>query len=457
MSFTLRLPVLRPPEGPFPGERVDTARDLDWVEEVTPKAPEVMPRALKGALVAAMVSLIVLTRFGINTGAYGLNFGVPILYALIFVGLWKDRINLDLPGLLLFVFFMSIGALSLGVNMNLPFDAGGSPASLILLASLYLPFVFVLKPFPMSRDAWMWTMHAFSNIAAFVAVTGIVQFCLQFVWHPPWLFDFSPLIPKALSVDILFNSEISTGSAFKSNGFFMREPSAFSFLMAFALICEMALFKRWSRMVLFAAGLLLSYSGTGLLALGFGLLFPFGFKTAVRVGAIAVVGLLVFVLFGDALNLSFTLARIGEFSAERSSGYIRYVAPMRLVFELIDSDTWTALLGHGPGTIFHAARSYEFHDPTWAKLVYEYGLLGFSACLMLMVYAMSRSHAPVQVRATLFFSWLIQGGHLLTPENVLLIYVLLAIWPAPGSDRRVFSGSTMPMTTPFDDERHREP
>jgi len=73
-----------------------------------------------------------------------------------------------------------------------------------------------------------------------------------------------------------------------------------------------------------------------------------------------------------------------------------------------------------------------------------------------MVYAMSRSHAPVQVRATLFFCWLIQGGHLLTPENVLLIYVLLAIWPAPGSDRRVFSGSTMPMTTPFDDERHRE-
>ncbi|MET0350775.1 MAG: hypothetical protein ABW067_13380, partial [Rhizobacter sp.] len=225
--MTLRLPVLRPPQGPLPG-RDEAPRDVEWVEDVTPKAPEVMPRALKVGLVAALVSLIMLTRFGVNTGAYGLNFGVPILYTLIFVGLVKNRVHLDLPGLLLFAFFMSIGALSLGVNLNLPFDAGGSPASLILLASLYLPFVFVLKPFPMSREAWLWTMHAFSNIAAFVAVTGIVQFCLQFVWHPPWLFDFSPLIPKALSVDILFNSEISTGSAFKSNGFFLREPSAFS-------------------------------------------------------------------------------------------------------------------------------------------------------------------------------------------------------------------------------------
>jgi hypothetical protein len=456
MSMTLRLPILRPPEGPFPG-RNDTPRAVDWVEEVTPKAPEVMPRALKVGLVAAMVSLILLTRFGVNTGAYGLNFGVPILYVLIFAGLWKYRVHLDLPGLLLFVFFMTAGALSLLVNMNLPYDAGGSPASLILLAALYLPFVFVLKPFPQSREAWLWTMRAFSNIAAFVAVTGIVQFCMQFVWHPPWLFDFSPLIPKAISVDILFNSEISTGSAFKSNGFFLREPSAFSFLMAFSLICEMALFKRWSRMVLFATGLLLSYSGTGLLALAFGLMFPFGFKTAVRIGVIAVVGLIVFVLFGDALNLSFTLSRVGEFSAEHSSGDIRYVAPMRLVSELIDSDTWTALLGHGPGTIFHAVRSYEFHDPTWAKLVYEYGLIGFAGCLMLMLYAMSRSHAPVQIRATLFFCWLIQGGHLLTPENVLLIYVLLAIWPSPGSEhRRAFAGSTMPMTTPFDDERSRE-
>jgi hypothetical protein len=450
MSLSMSLsgpPAFRRLSGPAP---------LEWVDEVQAPEPELMPRALKFALVAAMVSLIVLTRFGINTGAYGLNFAVPILYSMIFIGLAKDRINLDLPGLLLFAFLMTIGAMSLVINLNSP-QGAGSTASLVLMGALYVPFVFALKPFPHSKLAWQWAMEALSNIAVFIGILGIVQYGLQFVWNPPWLFDFSPLIPKAISVDVLFNSSIYTGSAYKSNGFFMREPSAFSFLMAFALICEIALTKRWWRVVLFAAGLMLSYSGTGLLALAFGLMFPFGFKTAVRVTLIAVSGLVVFLLFGDALNLSFTLGRIGEFSSEQSSGYIRYVAPMRLVSELIDSDPLSALFGHGPGTIFHAKRLYEFHDPTWAKLVYEYGLLGFSGCLGLMIYAMSRSHAPVQIRATLFFNWLIQGGHLLTPESVLLIYVLLAVWPPPGLDRRRFAGSTMPMTAPHEeDERLRE-
>lgn len=421
----------------------------EWVDEVDPEPlPELLPKGTRVGIILAMVSLVLLTRFGLNTGSYGLNFGVPVIYVMIFAGLAKDRFNLDLPGLILFTMFIGVGALSLLANLNLGYDRDGSFASLILLAVLYLPFVFLLRPFAVSREAWMWAMRMFSNLALFVAVVGVFQFCLQFVWNPAWLFDFSPLIPKVISADVLANSSIYTGSAYKANGFFLREPSAFSFLMAFSLICEMALFKRWVRMGTFAAGLMLSYSGTGLLALAFGLMFPFGFKTAVRIGIIVTVGLILVLLFGDALNLTFTLGRINEFKSESSSGYIRYVAPMRLINEMIDSSAWTAFVGHGPGTIFHAGRSYEFHDPTWAKLLYEYGLLGFAACLGLMFYAMSRSHAPVQIRATLFFCWLVQGGHLLTPENVLLIYVLLSMWPPPGSElRRRFHGSTMPMTT----------
>ena len=424
----------------------------EWVEEVVPEPVEVLPRALRIGIALALVSLILLTRFGLNTGAYGLNFAVPVLYVMIFKGLADDRINLDLPGLLLYVSFISVGALSLMVNANLPYRQDGSMASLMLLASLYLPFVFVIKSYPLSREGWMWTMRLLLNISLFVAITGITQFYLQFVWKPTWLFDFSPLIPKAISADVLANSEITAGSFLKSNGFFLREPSAFSFLMAFSLICELALFKRWPRLAAYAFALMLSYSGTGLLALAFGLLFPFGFKTAVRVALIAVVGGVLFLLFGDALNLSFTLGRIGEFSAESSSGYIRYVAPMRMVYELIDTDVWTAFVGHGPGTVFHAERPYDFHDPTWAKLMYEYGVLGFASCLGLMAYGMSRSHAPVQIRATLFFNWLIQGGHLLTPESSLMCYVLLALWPSPEGNRPRYAGSTMPMTTQQFDE-----
>lgn len=456
MSSLLSLGGPRRFGGASRPERVEPSGPIapEWVEEVEPEPVEALPRPLRIGIALALVSLILLTRFGLNTGAYGLNFAVPILYVMIFKGLADDKVNLDLPGLLLYVAFISVGAISLMVNANLPYRQDGSMASLMLLASLYLPFVFVIKTYPMSREGWLWTMRLLLNISLFVAIAGIVQFYLQFVWKPTWLFDFSPLIPKAISADVLANSEIEAGSFLKSNGFFLREPSAFSFLMAFSLICELALFKRWMRLGVYAFALMLSYSGTGLLALGFGLLFPFGFKTVVRVSVIAVVGGILLLLFGDALNLSFTLGRIGEFSAESSSGYIRYVAPMRLVYELIDSDPWTAFLGHGPGTVFHAVRAYEFHDPTWAKLMYEYGVLGFVACLSLIAYGMSRSHAPVQIRATLFFNWLIQGGHLLTPESVLMCYVLLALWPAPETRRPRYAGSTMPMTTQQFDERH---
>ncbi|HZE92727.1 MAG TPA: hypothetical protein VE029_13615, partial [Rhizobacter sp.] len=222
----------------------------------------------------------------------------------------------------------------------------------------------------------------------------------------------------------------------KSNGFFFKEPSGFSFVMAFSILCEMALFKRMRRIAVYGLGLLLSYSGTGILALAIGLMFPFGLKTAMRIGIIAIVGLLIFLLFGDALNLSFTLSRIGEFNAESSSGYIRYIAPMRLISELVDSDPWTAFVGHGPGTILRATRVYEFHDPTWAKLLFEYGLFGFTSFLMLMGFSMSRSKAPIQIRVTLFVNWLIMGGHLLTPESVLMIYVLFGLWPEPADDTR---------------------
>ena len=138
---------------------------------------------------------------------------------------------------------------------------------------------------------------------------------------------------------------------------------------------------------------------------------------------------MVFWLFGDALNLSFTLGRVGEFNAESSSGYIRYVAPMRLVSETLDTNAFTFWLGHGPGTILRMRRSYEFHDPTWAKLLFEYGVLGFTAFLALFLTALRRPGLPLQLRAALFWGWLIMGGHLLSPEQNFLTLVLVGLTP----------------------------
>ena len=202
--------------------------------------------------------------------------------------------------------------------------------------------------------------------------------------------------------------------------------------MALALLGELVLFKRVLRIALFALALLLSYSGTGLLALFIGLLFPLGRRTIVQLFVLLGIGGLVVWLLGDVLNLSFTLGRVKEFGSEHSSAYIRYIAPIRLIHDSLDTDAWTALLGHGPGAIQRTTQGYQFHGATWAKLIFEYGLLGFVAFLVLVMAALNQRLMPIQVRAALFFCWLIMGGHLLTPENTALMLALVGFWTKSG-------------------------
>jgi hypothetical protein len=401
----------------------------EMIAVVRQPPPAEMPRYLRWSIVGAILAMTVFSRIGISIGDYTVSFALFILFFMLVKGLSDETVRIGVGSLLLYALTACVGVASFLANTNMQSRVNSSMTSLLLLATLYAPYVFVLRQSAGTRAAWLWMMRVFLNITLFCAIVGIVQFYLQFVYRPPWLFDISMYMPKLLKGSGIFNSAIPVGSLLKSNGFFFKEPSGFSFVMAFSILCEMSVFRRYRRMAVYGLGLLLSYSGTGILAFAIGLMFPFGLKTAMRVGVIAIVGLLVFLLLGDALNLSFTLSRIGEFSTESSSGYIRYVAPMRLLSELVDSDPWTAFVGHGPGTIFRAVRIYEYHDPTWAKLLFEYGLFGFAGFLMMVWFSMSRSHAPIQIRATLFINWLIMGGHLLTPESVLMIYVLLSMWP----------------------------
>src|SRR5262249_35111400 len=132
-------------------------------------------------------------------------------------------------------------------------------------------------------------------------------------------------------------------------------------------------------------------------------------------------------LLGEALNLSFTLGRIYEFSSDRSSGYSRFVAPVRLVLENLSIEPWTPFLGNGPGTISRFQAGYLIFDPTWAKSIFEYGLAGFFFVIGLVLYASNQFRSPAELRAALLASYLIMGGHLLAPDETSLIYVLLGM------------------------------
>ena len=387
-------------------------------------ADDTARKATRFGMVLLLLSATVFQRFGLGSADFALSFSLISVYLLLVIAALAGSLSVSKTRSLLYLAGVGVALTSFLFN-----GQRSSFPSLLLLLLIYLPFVFLLKEHSLAESDGEWLWQQFSRLALFFACCGIFQFFAQFVIHSPLLFDITSLVPEALRNSGTFNTVISVGSVNKANGFFFREPSGFSFFMALALLSEAVTRRRLPRLACYGLALLLTYSGTGILVLLIGTCYPLGRKTVLRLGAVACVGALVFGLLGDSLNLSVTVDRLGEFDNARSSGYIRYIAPGRLVAELLDSDSWSAWVGHGPGTIFRTVREYEFHDPTWAKLLFEYGLLGFLLFVALFAFALRRTAIPMQLRASLFWAWLVTGGHLLSPEQNYLTLALMGLLP----------------------------
>jgi hypothetical protein len=391
-----------------------------------------LPTSARAALVFVMLSVTLFSTVGLRVvGSFPIEISLIALYAVAVLGLWRGWAHVDPVALLLYAVLQAVATFSLLVNYHFG-DTPVSFGSMAQLVAIYLPFAVVLHPSGDARAAWEWALRMFGRVAMFCAVAGIVQFDAQFFIQEPWLFKFNQVLPWRLQGAPGYNTVIPVGELFKSNGFFLREPSHFSFLMALAILLELQTTRRLWRLATFGLALLLTYSGTGLLVLAVGLMFPLGRRTVLTLLVGGSVGLLLTLTLGEALNLDFTLSRVAEFGSERSSAYSRYVAPVLRLHAEFDSQPWSAFIGHGPGTILRNARSFSF-DPTWAKALYEYGLLGLMALIALVGYCLTRITASSSLRVALFVGWLITGGYLLSPENCALLYLLLCGWPA--SDR----------------------
>jgi hypothetical protein len=389
-----------------------------------------LPALVRFAVVLVIVSFTIFQRFGVNVGVYSIDLALIGQYVLVASLLLTGVAWADHTGLILFIACVVVAIASYLLNIQ---DA--SIGSLALLLIVYLPFVFHVRPDVDIDSGWRWTLKVYSNVALFCALSGIVQFLAQFAIHQPWLFNFIGDIPPAIrGNNDPYNTVIVVGSLYKSNGFFFVEPSHFSQTMGIALIVEIVVFKRLLRIGLLACALLLSYSGTGLGVLLIAMMFPLGRKTVIRLALLAGVGLAIYWGLGDLLNLSFMVKRVDEFNEAGSSGFARFVSPMLLIWWQIDVDAWSAILGHGPGmilrTIERMPRSREYFDPTWAKLVFDYGALGLIGFSLFIVRTLNQSRAPAELRAGLFTTWLVMGGYLLIPLKTAELQVLALMWPA---------------------------
>jgi hypothetical protein len=387
--------------------------------------------ARNGVQLASLIvflSVTIFVRFGITVGKNAIDCSLIALYLFVALGLVFECFEVSATRLTTYGALIVAAVLSYSLNSS-TFGSALSIPSLLLYLVLYAPFILSLKPGIVASNGDQ-AASQFLAVALVCAVAGTAQFYLQFVIHGQWLFDYTYLIPEALQGTPNFNTVYNIGLFTKSNGFFLREPSEFSLLMALAIIVEWSRKRRPWCLACFVMGLLLAYSGTGILTLAIALLVPFNYKVLVRiVVAVGVVALVVLVV-GDALRLDVIMRRISEFGSSKSSGYKRYIAPAFLVQDGYDDTSWTPWFGHGPGMISRVAARYMSHDPTWAKSLFEYGVVGFVLVCALLIMSLYKPLVPLRLRVVLFMTWLVTGGHLLSAPSAAMRLCLVGFIPA---------------------------
>lgn len=301
-----------------------------------------------------------------------------------------------------------------------------SVLSLGFLVVAQLPLVFRCVS---SDISYARLLDFLSVVGCLSAVVGVLQFAGQFTVGVDAAFFLDKHLPENVTV-AGYNSLIPlywSSPVYKSNGFFFLEPSFFSQFLAIAVVAELMVGPRTLRLIVLTAGLVCSYSGTGLTMLALFLPFYFLLHGHPRLFFIAALVSLVLIFFGDALSLDAFTRRISEFSDVESSGWARFLSMFRVLQSVVFANDLTFFLGRGPGTVQEQFRLFSFaaFDPTWGKVIYEYGLLGSLIYFRFLYLAVGKG--PQGLRFAVGYTYLFLGGYLLNP-SVLMQVAALVVW-----------------------------
>lgn len=306
-----------------------------------------------------------------------------------------DRVRLSAYLVLLTLVLVGSAA---SFMLTLPFNVPLSLASLVQFMGLT---AFGTLSFTRTVDEAQF-FRVVNACFAVVAVAGIVQFAVQFAGLS--VFAFGDYLPAAITNEGAYNNRIPIGSTpyFKSNGFFLAEPSIMSQFMAFALIIEVLVLRRPLWIGLFVVGLVVSLSGTGWLVLGTFLLVAaigMGRRGVVLAGAVGVVlalamGLLA-LAFPDAFEAFVT--RTEEFGVIGSSGHLRFVTPFWAAADISAKAPWAWLVGIGAGVSERLWFPYGYSTNTPIKLALEFGVPALLAYVAVLACGRRSGHQALLV------------------------------------------------------------
>jgi hypothetical protein len=377
---------------------------------------------------SSLLSVLFFSQIAYNIGDFPVS-TIFVCYAMIALYLlMSGYASLSIPVLILYLIAAAFACLTMFLMTSLT-----SWTSLLLLFALYAPFALRLKNSPDLVPVQQYIESAYVAAATVIAAIAVAQIVLVNGFEASFLTNIYFVLPEEIRGAGTYTFLRKSGEIVKANGFFLRESTELSLVTALALIIEYFTTARRHIFAILAVGLFCSLSGSGILALIVGFLMPRSFN---RVPHFLLSSLVFLVTFFTLYNseipgLTLFFDRLSEFSTEGTSGYARYVAPMNMVQQSFDEGGFTMWLGHGAGSYLRSTPllglKYEINDPTWAKLIYEYGLVGLSLISALFVIRVYSSGLKPEICNFILFVW-ISTGAVLSPGYVL-VYWLLTLVP----------------------------
>jgi hypothetical protein len=373
---------------------------------------------------ALLVCALFLQRFTLSFGHSLLELvAFPVAFILVHQFI-SGRLLIDYDR---FIWFLLLG-ICITCTLMLNFHSAMLP-SYCLFMVLYLQLTLRRS---VSADGYQGTLRTFQRLALLFAVLAALQFVAQFAIDGRSLIRFFGILP-----DFVLSNRWNTiipltagSSLIKSNGIFLVEPSALSQLMGLAILIEILEFGRLRYLLILTLGLLLAYSGTGLLlVLSFLPLAAFRDRRA-RGPALLFVGFALALFATKTVDPAAFTVRIGEFENIRTSGFARFISPFWLAKEHIETASPLAvLLGSGPGTANAFAESvwYTGFEETWFKLFYEYGLIGSTIFVLFLASCLRKAMSPGLVLAAVLFIFVFLGGELLSAPFLTMMIVLCSL------------------------------
>jgi hypothetical protein len=373
---------------------------------------------------------------------------LPIALCWLGLGWLRGVVTIDPRRLLLWLVAAGIsGAMVLPQLMFIP-NPFVSFNSWALWIVIWLPLVVRLRD--RSRSDYLRTLRAVAHAGVGIAVLSLLFMLIQLlgVRYVDWLAEF---VPNPLLVhDYVVSYPIAYGSPlYKSNAWLALEPSFLSFMIGACAVAALIVRLSVPKVLILIAGLLSTVAGSGLAVLGAYLL---GLILAGRMAAlrkyVVPVALLIMgfatTAFADALT-----RRVFEAGDPRSSTALRATEPYVQLWPKWIADPIGMLVGQGAGSSAEIVRSLPIEGllvPSVAKVIFDYGLVGGAALIILMISTYLRGPDPLFALTLAASMFVLQSA---SQPLVICSVMLVSLWsPAVQPAVRARTGPVRAVAAP---------